>query len=75
MNRSVWLKNDDLCAILTIDGQFAGIWADSEKQYLENADAITECMIFVLNEEEWDGSWLWKIKKNGLDVTAQYIGH
>jgi len=69
----VWLYEDDLCAIITVDGEFAGIWAHDEEIHRE-ADLIQEWMTAIMKKpENRKGIWMWRVNKDKERVYCEYI--
>lgn len=68
------LTREDLCAVLTVDGECADIFCLSDAIFLKNADAIQEWMSYVMKEEHRrEGVWVWKIKKPGNELTGEKL--
>jgi hypothetical protein len=63
MNNSIELHEDDLCAILTVDGEFIKIISDYDfEDICTEGDLIHEFMIEAMKEEDAKvGAWLWHI--------------
>jgi len=69
----VWLYEDDLCAIITVDGDFAGIWAHDETVHAE-ADMIQEWMSLIMKKpENRKGIWMWRVNKDKERVYCEFI--
>lgn len=70
-----WLPEEDICAILTIEGHFCGIWANKQEKYFKDADVVDEWMGHVMKyEENREGTWLWRIKEGGKEITGECLG-
>jgi len=71
----IWLYEDDMAVIMTVDGKFFGIWSHDDKVCYENADFIQEWMLIVMKEEEHrQGAWSWRIKQDEEQIIGQYLG-
>jgi len=70
----LWLKEDDLCVILSENGKFGGIWALDHLDCLLQGDHIQEWMSFIMKEEEHaTGNWLWHISRDGSKVEGMQL--
>jgi len=75
MKDSIELHENDLCAILTVDGVFKKIatHCDNEEIY-DEGDLIHEFMIEVMREEEArHGTWLWHIDEDCESMYAECL--
>lgn len=69
------LDPDDLCVVLTLDGQFGGIWSHTHRECLENGDAIHDWMVATMKEGDNNkGCWLWHIRKDLKSAIGEHIG-
>ena len=69
----VYLYEDDLCAIITVDGEFAGIWAHDDQVY-KVADIIQQWMSVIMKEQDnRRGVWLWRVSKDQQYIFAEFL--
>ena len=47
----VWLYSDDIAAVLTINGHFAGIWCHTECDQIDYGDVIQEMMGLTMKQD------------------------
>lgn len=70
----VKLNQDDLCGILTVDGEFYDIFYPSHRRILKRADQVQEWMTYLMKFEEHNqGVWLWTIKKNAEEIEGMCL--
>lgn len=68
------LEKDDLCALITIDGDLIDIYFVDYELVCSEADMITDYMLRMLSDPVHDeGVWIWHIKKHGREITAEQI--
>ena len=71
---SLQLERDDLCAILTVDGEMYDIFYRDYKEVMAEADMIMERMIHLIQLPEHEkGAWVWNIKRNGRQIEAYEV--
>lgn len=71
----VTLRPKDMCVIMTLDGEFGGIWAHHHQEVLNNADAVHDWMICMMKEKEnRQGVWLWHIEKHAKQILGEKVG-
>lgn len=63
------LEPDENVAILTVNGKMLRGVVRHPQDLWQNADTITEMMIFVMKKEDSrKGIWYWKIRKNWSEI-------
>lgn len=71
---NVYLFEDDICALVTVDGQFYGIWSDEEESCYKIADEIQGEMVDLMKESHHRyGVWIWRFKENDA-FSMWYLG-
>jgi len=71
----VWLYEDDLAVIITVDGKFFGIWSNKPEECYQNADELQDWMSTVmLDPDHTEGCWMWRIKVGHQEMEGEYIG-
>ena len=75
MNDSIELHENDLCAIITKDGEFVKIISQyNDDEIYSEADLIHEFMIEAMKDREArEGIWVWRIDEDLETMYADYI--
>lgn len=61
----VFLRMNDIAAVLCVDGNFACMWVPENQEFHENADHIVQTMCYALKEKSIHkhGIWLFYISE------------
>ena len=71
----IWIHEEDLCAVMSENGELAGIWGHTQAEVMDRADEIQEWMSAVMrNPEHKHGIWVWRINRDGQKITGEYKG-
>ena len=70
----VWMEENDDLAVITRDGNFAGVLAQDEKYVRAHADRLHEAMIAVMKvPDHKSGLWVWKISYGWTQIRGHLV--
>src|SRR4051812_44472931 len=71
---TILMHPDDNVGVLTKDGKFAGVCAETEEYVRAHADRIQEAMLAVVKvPEHQSGTWIWKISHGWTQMRGEKI--